>query len=799
MDQNSRLAGRTAAPPAAPASRSSNENKQTRSSLNPFKTLKGLSLTRSIRSSQTKILKGLKALSKRGDSIDITDASLISASPFKSIASTWSTTTSQPLSTASTPISGEALVSTLATATIRTTPEALSPVLSDQTQAELGSMPPVGYTASQKRKQDDEHDDAPSRTKTRPTSNADDLQNPVEHERRDSAATTSNSTNRESIFSTYTVRTGLTSPSDSTSELSLTNNNPWRPSRTSSYFSKVSSSSPRSSIVSSAPSPAITFRTLSGNSINFVEDYDIIKNPLPTPNLPVPILPVMDLHRSSPVQTVLGLDLRNKQSAIVVDQMVKMGHMAQERRFHSRVPADITITSHGEMMISDLPKPMASPCAINENLTPIKEAASDDGSSITPKAIPDQSEDASTAVLQSNSPEGIVPLSESEQVRLMRVVAQFEISDFEMTRDSSHGSNDSGYASILDSVRESTTRKKPAERHYMELISPPPPNLNGLVGLAGPTDTLDCTFALPTCTINIRAPNSMQQSTLPHELTLNEGVLHHESGAKALDKLASELETLQNGRGAQNEDYRTSRAFALEASTPTPDDDEAARQGSPGSPESGDRQSVTMRSVTMVTDGQISRSGSLTPATSVADVSEMTEAPSPQSEDFDDSVSEFTDYTEESLFDAVEAFDPVLFNPLVLSIIMEFNEEVLRLVLARIGELTGSNHGVTYHGNGEPSGSTPSGSTSNVSSQSQGTGGQQRAGQKRRLNEEGEEARDDDENERAKKPKPPTKEPSDPLQKYRKLACPFYKRYPDTKWKYKACYGPGYDTVHRLK
>lgn len=716
-------------------------------------------------------------------------------------------------------------------------------------------MPPVGSTASQKRKQDDEHDDAPSRTKTRPTSNADDLErwineqnasasptstgpdqgagedssdgprlsimnsrsstaefdqaqqmppppipHAAEHERRDSAATTSNSTNRESIFSTYTVRTGLTSPSDSTSELSLTNNNPWRPSRTSSYLSKVSSSSPRSSIASSVPSPAITFRTLSGNSINFVEDYDIIKNPLPIPNLPVQILPVMDRHRSSPVQTVLGLDLRNKQSAIVVDQMVKMGHIAQERRFHSRAPADITITSHGEMMILDLPKPMASPCAINDNLTPIKEAASDDGSSITPKAIPDESEDVNTAVLLCNSPEQIVPLREREQAKLMKVVAQFESSDLEMTRDSSHGSNDSGYASILDGGRESTTRKKPAERHHMELISPPTPNPNGLVVLAGPAETPDHTTDIPTCTINIRAPNSMQQSTLPSKLTLNDGIHHHGTGAKALDNLASELQTLQSDREARNEDYPTGRAFALEASTPTHDDDEAACQGSPGSPDSEDRQSVTMRSVTMVTDGQRSRGGSLTPATSVADVSEMTEAPSLQSEDFDDSVSEFTDYTEESLFEAVEAFDPVLFNPLVLSIIMAFNEDVLRLVLARVGELTGSNHGVTYHGNGEPSGSTPTSSTSNISSQGQGTGGQQRAGRKRPLNDDGDEARDDDEeNERGKKPRPPTKEPSDPLQKYRKLACPFRKRYPETKWKYKACYGPGYDTVHRVK
>jgi hypothetical protein len=133
----------------------------------------------------------------------------------------------------------------------------------------------------------------------------------------------------------------------------------------------------------------------------------------------------MDLHRSTPIQTVLGLDLRNKMSPIVVDQVVKMGHTAQERLFHSRVPAaDITITSHKKVMIIDLPKPVVDPYAINNSLTPIQEeAASDDGSSSTPKAIADESEDVNTVVLQSNPPEEIV-FSERVHPKLLDVSEQ---------------------------------------------------------------------------------------------------------------------------------------------------------------------------------------------------------------------------------------------------------------------------------------------------------------------------------------------------------------------------------------
>jgi hypothetical protein len=187
----------------------------------------------------------------------------------------------------------------------------------------------------------------------------------------------------------------------------------------------------------------------------------------------------------------------------------------------------------------------------------------------------------------------------------------------------------------------------------------------------------------------------------------------------------------------------------------------------------------------------------MTPATSVADPLEAPETTSiDESEEFDDSASEFTDYTDESLFEAVEAFDPALSNPLVLSIIQTFNREVLCLVLARLGELEADAHGIVQHPNDQSgNGSAPSSSASSQSCENVNKG---RAVRKRRL-DKGEDSNGNDENGKRKRPKAPTKTPSDGLQTYQRLACPFFKRYPDVTWTNKSCYGPGYATVHRHK
>lgn len=218
-------------------------------------------------------------------------------------------------------------------------------------------------------------------------------------------------------------------------------------------------------------------------------------------------------------------------------------------------------------------------------------------------------------------------------------------------------------------------------------------------------------------------------------------------------------------------------------------------QSSPGTPESAD-----CLSDTLVTSNQSSRN--LTPATSVVAVSDMSmnDAPSPQSEESDDSLSDITDYTEESLFEAVEAFGPGLSNPLLLSIIMTFKDEVLRLVLARVTSILGDGHGATQHNNGESSAPSSGASSSNGSRQNHDSGDQHQRNRTRKRVLDGDQdgSKGDEDDDRGKRSKPTLAIPSDLETRYSRLACPFFKRYPGTKWK-GACCGPGFTTVHRIK
>jgi hypothetical protein len=176
----------------------------------------------------------------------------------------------------------------------------------------------------------------------------------------------------------------------------------------------------------------------------------------------------------------------------------------------------------------------------------------------------------------------------------------------------------------------------------------------------------------------------------------------------------------------------------------------------------------------------------------------MSDVLSPQSEESDDSLSDITDYTEESLFEAVGAFGPDLSNPLMLSIILTFKDEVLRLVLARINSILGDGHGIAHHNNGESSGSPSGASSSNDSLQSQNLPGQRNGPRKRVLEHDRDGSREDEDDDRGKRTKPTLTMPSDLEMRYSRLACPFFKRYPGTKWK-GACCGPGFTTVHRIK
>jgi hypothetical protein len=216
-------------------------------------------------------------------------------------------------------------------------------------------------------------------------------------------------------------------------------------------------------------------------------------------------------------------------------------------------------------------------------------------------------------------------------------------------------------------------------------------------------------------------------------------------------------------------------------------------RSTPGTPESTDRLSDTM------TTGD-KTSQNHTPATSVTVSSDMSmgEVASPQSDESDDSLSDITDYTEESLFEAVEAFGPGFANPLLLSIILTFKDDVLRLVLARITAMLGDDNGATQHNNGESSGSSTGPSSSDGCSQNQNPASQRNHPRKRELDGNRDGSGEDDGDDRGKRTKPSLAIPSDLEMRYSRLACPFFKRFPETKWK-GACCGPGFPTVHRIK
>ncbi|KAB5549550.1 hypothetical protein GE09DRAFT_177063 [Coniochaeta sp. 2T2.1] len=212
----------------------------------------------------------------------------------------------------------------------------------------------------------------------------------------------------------------------------------------------------------------------------------------------------------------------------------------------------------------------------------------------------------------------------------------------------------------------------------------------------------------------------------------------------------------------------------------------------PSSPESTDRLSHTITGDSTVDSG--------TPETSVAGVSEMSMSDLAQNmnDESDDNLSDITDYTEESLLDAVEAFGPELSNPLLLSIILTFKDDVLHLVLARIKLQLGDDKGITQHTSGRASGSSSGRSPSGGSAQGQTPNSQRSGRRKRELDDSDDGSRDEEDDDRGKRPKPASPMPSDLEVRYTRLACPFFKRYPGTKWK-GACCGPGFTTVHRIK
>jgi hypothetical protein len=239
--------------------------------------------------------------------------------------------------------------------------------------------------------------------------------------------------------------------------------------------------------------------------------------------------------------------------------------------------------------------------------------------------------------------------------------------------------------------------------------------------------------------------------------------------ASAPTDLASITETASDdgaSSGRKMQLHGLESTQAENCTTPNIDEKETSDSGVvcrsiPGTPESGDRLSDTV----VAGDGS---SRNLTPATSVAEVSDMSmnDALSPQSEESDDSLSDITDYTEESFFEAVEAVGPGLSNPLLLSIILTFKDKVLRLVLARITSILGDGHGITQHNDGESSGPSSGASSSNGSIQNRNPASQRNGTRKRVLDGDQDGSREDEDDDRGKRTKLTLAIPSDLEMRY---------------------------------
>lgn len=802
MDPNLRLSGRTG--PAVGAASRSRGNAPRRSHLkDSLKALKASCLQKvthlQVVLPERSILhfnpiKSARALSQPDDSL----RRAISAIPpplVKSLASTWSTTSSQPVVTSAD--TGHTSDNKI------TTKPGNHLGLAREEQASMPLL--VEHMSKQKRKEGTEHDAAPSRrTRVKSAStrtSAPNLQEwvkeqqvltPValayepteeevrdirlplavsrsstldsgpqpghpqqtstqphhrfaERERRDSTATSSRSTNRESIFSTYTVRTAFTSPSEvSLSSASI------RPHRASSHISKLSSPSPRSSMPPTPPPLACTSRTAPGHSVGILNEVDVSGGAMQGQILttPVPAIPLIDPSKSQQTQIVLGLDLRDPNSAVGVDQLVKMGHMAQERRLQGWKSPILPLNAHGNTTNPHVSRPEDSPGGIVETLTPINEVASDDGCSLTPvPTCAPRTQAADVDLSQSRSPEPAAAVDECPNDYA---------NTFELTERCRTFNGESGYGGGSKSG-------SPSNQSF--ITQPSHLSISGRIQLVRTYSTVDDgSWAMA------------QQTPKSH----------------SLHNIVNELERLQSQVKVQKQGYLLDNTCSLEATEamagPVPQ--------TPQSPGLSDKETLTV-----VADSRTSRGPSLTPATSVADRSEAPGmASSDENENIDDSASDFTDYTDESLFEAAEAFDPALRNPLILSIIQDFNKEVIRLVLARLSDLQAGSHAIVQHHDGQSGGgSAPIVFSSNGPPQRRGRAAPQRAARKRPLDNEEDESDDDEQDEKRKKPRGGFNKSVDPLQQPRKLACPFYKRYPGVKWKSKSCYGPGYPTAHRHK
>ncbi len=171
--------------------------------------------------------------------------------------------------------------------------------------------------------------------------------------------------------------------------------------------------------------------------------------------------------------------------------------------------------------------------------------------------------------------------------------------------------------------------------------------------------------------------------------------------------------------------------------------------------------------------------------------------------DDDDTMSDVTDHTDLSLIEAFDA-SPTPFDPILLSLLMSLKEEAVDRIRRRLQTMM-------LQGGGTQQRPMQDNNANSSSSQSHtrnadrisGTIGLPN-GRKRALDEDEDEDEDGnpgqgggDDGERKKR-----RDLTSGTQlgeRLRKFACPFCKRYPNSKKLPKSCHGPGWPSVHRVK
>ena len=189
-----------------------------------------------------------------------------------------------------------------------------------------------------------------------------------------------------------------------------------------------------------------------------------------------------------------------------------------------------------------------------------------------------------------------------------------------------------------------------------------------------------------------------------------------------------------------------------------------------------------------------------TSVTTLGDLLESDQTAQDISDD-EDTMSDVTDHTDLSLIEAFDA-SPTPFDPILLSVLISLKEEVVDRIRRRLQTMmlqsAGNQQRPMQDNNSSPSSSeAPSGNADRISVT---TGLPTR--RKRAFDEDEDEGRNpgrrggDDGEKRKRKDSTSRTQLEERL---RKFACPFYKRYPNSENMQKACHGPGWGSVHRVK